>query len=430
MQLRVEPRDGLVDDPPSITLDGVRPGERIELELATTDAAGHRWRFSGTYTAAEGGDLDLSRDLPAHAPAEAPEPGIPFWAMEFASEDEPPVAFVAPPDSLRYELTARSVAGSETVELIRRWATPGCSSTTLSGRGFTGTLFLPEGDRRSAVLVVPGSTGTAAMEPLGALLASRGHAAFVAAYMQEEGLPAALEEIPVEVVGAALAALRAETGARRTAVLGASVGTQGTLAALALGAATADCAAAIAPSSVIWQALPASGGRPPSKAAWSHAGESLPWLPIHGERLLPEIVKHSLVKRFSRHPSPSALHMLRAYEPSLGRADEVERATIPVERIACPLFLACGEDDQMWPSARMAAAIAERRSTAGVGADDVTLSFPGGGHFIRPPVTPTTVPWNDALVSGGTPAGSARAQSETWRQLLSFLKRHLGGEVD
>lgn len=422
----MEPRDGLVDDPPSITLEGAEAGESIELELATTDAAVHRWRFSGSYTAGQGGELDLDRALLADAPSDAPDPSAPFWAMEFASEDEPPVAFTAPPDSLEYELTATSASSSETVKLTRRWTAPGVSSAALSGEGFAGTLFSPEAHGRSAVLLIPGSTGASAMEPTAALLASRGYPAFVAAYMQEEGLPAALEEIPAEITGRALAALRAGTGAKRVAVLSASVGTQGALAALALDpAAAADCAIAIAPSSVIWQALPANGGRPPNKAAWSHGGEPLPWLPIHGERLLPEIVKHALLRRISPHPRPSALHMLNAYEPSLDKTEDVERATIPVEEIACPLLLACGEDDQMWPGARMAAAIAQRRGAAGVGAEDVMLSFADAGHFIRPPVTPTTVPWNDALVSGGTAAGNARAQSETWKTMLSFLDTHL-----
>jgi dienelactone hydrolase len=426
MRLSVEPEDGLVDDPPSITLEGAQAGEPIEVELATTDAAARRWRFSGNYTAGQGGDLDLDRDPLADAPSDAPDPSAPFWAMEFASEDEPPVAFSAPPDSLEYELTATSASASEKLKLIRRWTAPGVSSAALSGEGFAGTLFSPEAHRQSAVLLIPGSTGAAAMEPTAALLASRGYPAFVAAYMQEEGLPAALQEIPAEIVGRALAALRTETGVGDVAVLSASVGTQGALAALALDpAAAADCAIAIAPSSVIWQALPANGGRPPKEAAWSHGGESLPWLPIHGERLLPEIVKHSLLQRFSRHPRPSALHVLNAYAPSLDKTEDVERAAIPVEQISCPLLLACGEDDQMWPGARMAAAIAQRRDAAGVGADDVTLSFADAGHFIRPPVTPTTVPWNDALVSGGTAAGSARAQSETWKAMLSFLDAHL-----
>lgn len=425
MRVRVEPLDGLVDEPPSIAVQGAPPGGPLRLELVTMDAAGHRWRFAATYRAGTDGGLDLARDAPAEALHEGADPSAPFWAMEFASEDFAPVAFAAPPGALEYHLSVSFGAERETLTLVRRWRASGVEAGSVSGEGFAGRQLLPAGGARSAVLVVPGSTGAAAMEPLAALLASHGHGALVAAYMQEEGLPSALEEIPVEVVGRALRALRSKTGGARVGVLAVSVGTQGALAALALGAAEADCAVAIAPSSVIWQALPPNAGRPPSTAAWSHGGEPLPWLPIHAERILPEVLKHALLDRFSRHPRPSALHMLRAYERSLGSGEDVERATIPVERIACPLLLVCGEDDQMWPGARMAEAIVQRRRAAGTAESDVLLSFPDAGHFVRPPFTPTTVPWNDALVSGGTAAGNAQAQAEAWTALLGFLDVHL-----
>jgi hypothetical protein len=67
--------------------------------------------------------------------------------------------------------------------------------------------------------------------------------------------------------------------------------------------------------------------------------------------------------------------MLPAYAPSLRKKEEVERASIPVEKIECPLLLS-GEDDQVWPAADMAETIAERRRDAGVGARDSVLRFP------------------------------------------------------
>lgn len=110
--------------------------------------------------------------------------------------------------------------------------------------------------------------------------------------------------------------------------------------------------------------------------------------------------------------------MLPVYAPSLKKRDEAEKAAIPVERIECPLLLLAGDDDQMWPGAEMARAILERRGRD----DDECHVFPGAGHFLRPPVTPTTVPWNDALVSGGSAEPNARAQAEGWAAILSFLR--------
>jgi hypothetical protein len=43
------------------------------------------------------------------------------------------------------------------------------------------------------------------------------------------------------------------------------------------------------------------------------------------------------------------------------------------------------------------------------------------GHFLGPPFTPTTVPWNDTLVSGGTAAGNAKAQADGEGDLLARL---------
>jgi pimeloyl-ACP methyl ester carboxylesterase len=295
----------------------------------------------------------------------------------------------------------------------------------VEGEGFVGRLFLPPDSPSGAVLVVPGSTGAAALAPTAALLAAHGYATLVAAYMREEGLPGALEGIPVETLGRAGARLRSEAGTESIGILSASVGTQGALAALALGSAEADCAIAIAPSSVIWQALPGNGGRPPATAAWSHRGEPLPWLPIHGGRLLPEIVRHAVASHFTHHPHPEALHMLAAYEPGLRDSERADRAAIPVERIECPLLVLAGEDDQMWPGAEMARKIATRRKDAGVAGGDIVFRFPDVGHFLRAPIAPTTVPWSESLVSGGDPAANAYAEQESWATMLDFLGNNM-----
>jgi BAAT / Acyl-CoA thioester hydrolase C terminal len=68
------------------------------------------------------------------------------------------------------------------------------------------------------------------------------------------------------------------------------------------------------------------------------------------------------------------------------------------------------------------APLTERRRMHGVG-DDRLLLLPGAGHLLRPPVTPTTVDRNDALVSGGTPHGTARGQRAAWDANLEFLAR-------
>jgi dienelactone hydrolase len=427
VRLVVEPSDGLMDEAPVVQVAEVGAGTEVLLELTTEDADGRRWRSSARFLADGSGVVDLSRDSPVDGTYLGPDVTGLWWSMEFASEDLAPAAFVASADMLEYRLDARAGLEHSSLTLVRRLLAPGCERESATGDGFTGPLFLPGASRRApGVVLVPGSTGAGAMEPTAALLASRGFCALVAAYMEEKGLPRSLKEIPVEVVSRAVERLGAHPRVGGgVGVVSASVGTEGALAALALSAAhTARCAVAIAPSSVVWQALP-ENGQPPKTASWSHQGKPLPWLPMHGERVLPELVKHALLGKLSRHPRPKALHMRPAYEPSLGDEEAVARAAIPVEQIACPLMLVSGGDDQMYPAKEMADAILERRRRSGVGDEDRHLHFPEAGHFFRPPTTPTTVPWTESLVAGGEPEATARAQEEAWRAVVDFLRDHL-----
>ena len=432
MRLTVEPTEGLVDERPAIAVTGAPSGATVSLVLETVDAAGHSWRSATRFRASDDGAVDPSRDAPVDGRREGVDPTAPLWAMEFASDDEAPVAFVAPADRLEYVVEVRSNGEAGSQRIVRRWMADGVRRERLSGGGFSGSLFLPAGDEaRPGVLLVPGSTGVGALEPEAALLASHGYCAFVAGYMQEAGLPPSLREVPVEALLSASQALAADerVEGERIGWIAASVGTQGALAALALASPPVRCAVAVAPSSVVWQALP-ENGRPPRTAAWTHGGEPLPWLPMHGERLIPELVRHKILERFSRHPRPKALHMLPAYEPSLRDTGAVARASIAVERIDCPLLLVSGDADEMWPASEMCESIIERRRSRGVGSDVRHLRFADAGHFMRPPITPTTVPWSADLVSGGTAQGNARAQVAAWAARLEFLARHLGSPPD
>jgi dienelactone hydrolase len=428
VHLEVEPADGLIDEESRIRVTGLTTGTQVRLTVSVTDAAGHRWASVNRFLADGAGTVDVGRDAPRAGTYEGVDPTGPWWSMEFRSEDAAPVAFVAPSDELTFACSAAAEAdGRVDVEVTRRWSSGG-RRTEVPGDGFLGICFEPA-DRRAAgpaVLVVPGSTGAEAMTPLAGLLASHAYTAMVAAYMQEPGLPSTLREIPIERLLAALRALadRDDVATGRVAVVSASVGTEGALAALAYGDADVRAVVAIAPSSVIWQALP-DRGQAPHASSWSYGGEPLPWVPMRGERILPEIVRHELVRRFSRRPRPTALHLFPAYAAGLRDGDAVARGLIPVERIRAPLLLLSGQDDQMWPASDMARQIIERRRQRGTGAGDAHLDLPDAGHFLRPPITPTTVPWNDALVAGGTGPGNARAQREGWAAVLQFLDSHL-----
>jgi len=425
MNLIVTPGDGLVDEVPVIRVSDVNEGGEVSITVEMDDAAAHPWRAEASFAADGEGTVDTSTMSPTIGSWTGVDASGPWWSMDFMDEAVAPTAFTASDDALLATVTATADGQTSRQQVWRRWRAPGVSVDHIEGDGFRSLVFLPDGTGSSpGVLVVPGSTGVSAMAPMAALLASHGFVAAVVGYMEDEGLPASLQEIPIEVIAAAMTALsgHGRCAGANIGIVCASVETEGALSALAhIEGCVSSATVAIAPSHVVWQALSA-GGQPPKTASWSMAGQPLAWVHMHGEKLLGQMLRHSLFDRFSRHPKPAALHMRAAFEPALADTDAVAAAAIPVEQIAGPLMVVAGGDDAMWPSVAMANAIATRRRKSGVGDDDAMLVFEHAGHFIRPPVTPTTVPWNDSVVSGGDPAAIAVAQTETWAKTLAFLR--------
>ena len=420
--LVVDPQDGLVDTVPGVRVHDVVPGDTVTVSLESRDAAGHTWCSRAAYRADAAGEVDLGRDAPVEGDYTGVDPAGLFWSMRFTDPGVAPTAYAASAD--RADVTVRAEAAgaaSTTTTMTRRWAALGVRRSTVEGDGFAGRLHEPAEDTgRTPVVVIPGSTGAGAVEPWAALWASHGHPAMVVGYLEEPGLPTSLREVPLEALAAGVRHV-AERYGSPPAVLAFSVGTAGALAMLATLTDVAVAAViAAAPSHVVWQAL-GEGGPPPKASSWSRGGAGLPWVPIRGEKLLPQMIGHSLRRLVSRHPRSAALRMREAYAAGLTDAGAVAAATIPVERIAAPVLLISGEADEMWPSSEMAEAILARRRDAGVGDRDEHLRCPDAGHFLRTPGIPTTVTWNDALVSGGTPAGCATGAARAWERMRALV---------
>ncbi|AUS79994.1 hypothetical protein C1701_18480 [Actinoalloteichus sp. AHMU CJ021] len=428
MELEIDPLDGLVDRCPAVRVRA-NPHVGVKLEVSVTDAAGHDWGSLNTFGADVSGLVDTARDEPLVGTYEGVDPTGPWWSMSFTNRGTAPTDFVSSADWLDYRVVAQAGRVTETRWIRRRWAADGVERRELNDNGVRLTVFTPAGDEPApGVLVVPGFAGEAAIQPRAALLASHGYVAAVVDYLPNGPGPPHLVEIPVEVVttGLSVLARQPRVAADRVGVYASSVGTEGAFAALALtDHEPVRCVVAISPSSVIWQA---SSGEGPSirTSSWSHRGEPLPWVRVHANRLLPEMLAHAIRDRVTRYPRPSALHLRSSYAAGLRDYTAVSAARIPVERVRCPLLLISGEDDQLWPAPDMAATILHRRDAHGVGEEDENIVFPDAGHFLRPPLVPTTAAWNENLVSGGSAAGTASADRAGWEASLRFLRRHLG----
>jgi dienelactone hydrolase len=279
-----------------------------------------------------------------------------------------------------------------------------------------------------AVVVLGGSDGGNHFQYVAALLAAQGFAALSLPYFAYEDLPGDLVEIPLEYFEEAMNWLRErpEVDGDRIGVLGMSYGGQ---LALLLGATMPDVGAVVAlvPSGITGGAVTGDVTRI-TRAAWTHRGEPLPFIPPRDD---PDGMKRFAEAIQSGKPIAMTRGFLRLLE---GAA--LERVTIPVERTAGPILMMSAGDDQIWPSTVLAE-IALARLRANAFAYPVEyLTYPDAGHFAcLPPYIPTTMTWSRhpltpfAMELGGTPQANAAAAADLWPRIVTFLTQALTARV-
>ena len=409
----VTPDPALSDEIVHARLAGCAPGQRVTLRAEMEDDAGQRWRSWVEFQADATGVVDLTTATPLSGSYSGADAMGFLWSMARDASDGLPATFArstANPQmiTLTAEADGQTIA---TASHTRLGMLPGVRRVEVRERGLVGALFLPLGAESHPGVIVLGGSGGGLREPLAALLASHGYASLALAYFGVEGLPPRLANIPLEYFETALAWMAASPGVRgeRCAVLGISRGAE---LALLLGATCPAVAAVIAyaPSGVLWGAVGADA------PAWTRHGQPLLVVP---DRVTPE----QSAEIFAREPMSAAPW----YRLNLEDEAALVPATIPVERIAGPVLLISGEDDQMWPSSLMVERVMWRLAERHFAWPYRHLRYPDAGHLIGPPWEPTTATSRRhptvgvTFAYGGTPAGQARANVDSWPHALETL---------
>jgi dienelactone hydrolase len=354
----------LIDEVVPIVVSGLAPGDAVTIRLR-----GGAWSSSDTFTADANGAVDVAD--PMHL----------FWSAQRDRSVPPPAP---PPESwtLTAEVKGAAVA---TATVQRRAVAENVNVTPVHEKGLFGVFYQPAGEGRHPAMLVLGGSGGGVPPVTGfpGGLASRGYAVLALAYFGVPGLPRSLTRIPLEYFKTALdwMASQPSVDPARIGVLG---GSRGAELALLLGSIDPQqirTVVAYMPSNIVWGGCCDRMGEPS-------------WM--------------------------------------LGGRPVVLRTEIPVEHIHAGVLLISGRQDGVWRSTEMADAIVDRLRRNHFPYAYKHLAYDDTGHAIGRPYTPTTDleemrhPLTGRIMHlGGTPAGTAHAREDAWRQVLAFLGEQL-----
>lgn len=400
------PEKALLDRVLDVRVTGLPDGATAEITAETAGPGGRTWSASAVFEATDG-TVALADQAPIDGDYEGTDPMGLFWSMAPDAVSDR-TYFLANEDfavSLAADVDGETVAEATTERLV---ADPDVTVERADPDDIYGSLYRPPSGSGPGVVLLHGSGGNV-LHPWGKLLASRGFTALAIRYFGDpEGLPDELVEVPVEIVGRAIAWLRDHSAVEGDAVGLGGVSRGGELALLA-GAEYDDVGAVVSwsGSGLAFQGILQG----PTRSSWTIDGEPVPFVE-YVDADLSESQPWELTPLFRR---------------SIDAASDAElaEATISAEGIDGPVLLLSGGDDRLWPAADLHRFAVERAEARGHESVDHRV-YDGAGHGLGRPNVPTAGHTSTPqYVFGGTPAGIARARADSWPRALETFEAGL-----
>lgn len=424
LHLTVSPAEALLDVAREIVVTGAEPGALVTVR-STTSRLGGAWSAQATFLADAAGTVCLDTDAPAFGDYGRVDPMaiVTSQRPEPESTGGPGTTDVSAPLVTTLEAWDESDPAQRTAaELVQHQLGAGAHRREVHDDGLVGTLFTPDGPGPHPTVVVLSGSGGGIQEQRGALYASHGIQAFALGYFRVPGRSDFITRTPLEYFETALRWVHREL-APRAGVVVVSGQSRGGELSLLLGATYPDLVGAVVayvPGAHLHGAQgaadPAEGwdsptwtlGGEPLEHLW-HANPGVTWQPWTG--------------------GPAPDRHRDVYLDGLRDRAFAQASRIPVERIAGPVACVSGMDDGMWPSSLYSRQVVTALRAARHPHETLHLDYPDAGHSIAlphlpVPQGPTRHPVSGVeYTTGGTPAGGAAADVDSFAQVCAFVER-------
>lgn len=285
----------------------------------------------------------------------------------------------------------------------------------IEGEPFQGEFYTPGNTGPQATVVILGSAGPASYY-WASQFADSGWNTLALPYYRQPGLPPLMENIPLEYFEGAFRWLKQQPEAHPDKIIVMGVSRNAELALL-LASTFPDLVhgvIAIAPSAVVWPNAVLPFNSDELLPSWTYQDASVPYIPMQKIEA----------------PTAGELKTLPYWQAGLAKANAHPDAFIPVERIAGPILLLSGEDDQIWPAADMSDMIAARLDTLDFAYQISNVQYPDAGHLISRGVAyqghrTGQMPIDGqeyAFSFGGTAEGDKVAHLDLVKRIRQFLE--------
>ena len=279
-----------------------------------------------------------------------------------------------------------------------------------------GTYYLPDVKKLKRPFVCLGGSDGTRSHLTAAILSSLGHPALAISYFDYEGISENCVEVPLEMVFNAKKWLKDNLKSRDIGIIGCSKGAE--LALLSSTEQNFNPVILASPSSHVFQGL---GSYKKPTSSWSLAGIAVPFLPVKmGFWKLVGFV----LKRLRKKPHS----FFEVYQKALDKKSKSyqqkrDASRIKVEKLKGDLLMLSGEQDLVWPSARMANDI-ERN----VKCKCTNVIFEDSGHltFKQQPGLPFPNVIGDKvrIFLGSDVSKNQQANLKMWDEVIKFVSKY------
>ncbi|XP_061098365.1 acyl-coenzyme A thioesterase 1 [Conger conger] len=410
--LRVLPSSKcLFNEPIWIKVEGLVPGQSVELRARLRDDKCVTFKSSGTYKADPRGEIRLDNDPSLGGSYSGVAPMGLFWSMR----PETPHVKLRKKDVLSPCLVDIEVHDSERQGHVlaretnqRGFMVEGLRRIPVKEGRIRGILFLPPGPGPFPGIVHMHTLGGGLSEVTGSLLANQGFVVLSLAFYGYEDLPKKIKKFDLEYFEEAILLLRNVPEVKAPGVGILSISKSGDLA-LSMASFLTGVSATVC----------VNGCNANTMIPLHYRGMVIP--PLLSDPNKARVAESGVLDISDALLDP--------------RAPENQGSLIPIERAKCKFLFAVSGDDRNWKSCSYAEQMMKRLKDNGKDDAEVVV-YPKAGHFLEVPYMPHcatgmhAAAGNAVVAFGGDPSAHAEAQVDLWNRIPAFFRKHLDSNND